>query len=312
MAILIDPPTWPAHSTVFSHLVSDISYTELHDFARAQHLSPRAFDLDHYDVPAELYDRLVAAGARPVSGNELTRALVASGLRVPLKERPSKIRGTLLSRWDALLPGQRELGEHLLDQWEQPHRSYHNSAHLLEMLTALDSLYGSASGGVRVPRVMCLAAWLHDVVYEGVPGQDEARSAEFARDVLTPLVTDKTLTPAEVGAVAELIEASSTHAQDEPGGFQREAGLSAGDIAAFFDADLAILAAPTPRYRRYVAGVRQEYSHVSDADFRAARREILQSFIRREFLFTTEAARQKWEEPARRNIGEEIEELSAR
>lgn len=311
MAILIDPPTWPAHGTVFSHLVSDSTYAELHDFARAQHLSPRAFDLDHYDVPAELYDRLVAAGARAVTGNELTRALVASGLRVPLKERPGKIRGTLLSRWDALLPGQHELGEHLLDQWEQPHRTYHNSAHLLEMLTALDSLYGSTTG-TSVPKVVQLATWLHDVVYEGVPGQDEARSAEFARDVLTPLVTDRTLTPAEVGAVAELIEASATHAQDEPGGFQREAGLSAGDIAAFFDADFAILAAPAPRYRRYVAGVRQEYAHVSDADFRAARREILQSFIRREFLFTTRVGRQKWEEPARRNIGEEIEELSAR
>ncbi|MGO2004190.1 DUF4031 domain-containing protein, partial [Arthrobacter rhombi] len=33
MAILIDPPLWPAHGTVFSHLVSDVSVEELHAFA---------------------------------------------------------------------------------------------------------------------------------------------------------------------------------------------------------------------------------------------------------------------------------------
>lgn len=66
MAILIDPPVWPAHGTTFSHLVSDTSLEELHTFARARGVHPRAFDLDHYDVPAESYDALVAAGAHPV------------------------------------------------------------------------------------------------------------------------------------------------------------------------------------------------------------------------------------------------------
>ena len=35
MTVLIDPPAWPAHGTVFSHLVSDASLEELHAFARA-------------------------------------------------------------------------------------------------------------------------------------------------------------------------------------------------------------------------------------------------------------------------------------
>ncbi|MBN9613926.1 MAG: DUF4031 domain-containing protein, partial [Actinobacteria bacterium] len=29
MAILIDPPQWPAHGTLWSHLVSDADYEEL-------------------------------------------------------------------------------------------------------------------------------------------------------------------------------------------------------------------------------------------------------------------------------------------
>lgn len=81
MAILIDPPAWPAHGTLFSHLVSDSSIEELHAFAAAAGISRRAHDLDHYDVPSHLYEDLIALGAVPVRSKELVRRLIASGLR---------------------------------------------------------------------------------------------------------------------------------------------------------------------------------------------------------------------------------------
>lgn len=81
MAILIDPPTWPAHGTTFSHLVSDSSYEELHAFAARAEVSARAFDRDHYDVPAHMYDQLVESGAIPVRSKDLVQRLIASGLR---------------------------------------------------------------------------------------------------------------------------------------------------------------------------------------------------------------------------------------
>lgn len=87
MTVFIDPPLWPAHGTLWSHLVSDASIDELHRFARAAGLPPRSFDLDHYDVPARDQERLVEAGAVAVSANELTRRLIASGLRVRAKDR---------------------------------------------------------------------------------------------------------------------------------------------------------------------------------------------------------------------------------
>lgn len=82
MAILIDDPLWPAHGRLWAHLVSDSDLEELHAFAAANGIPRRGFDLDHYDVPDEAHARLVAAGAQHVSGHELVRRLIASGLRV--------------------------------------------------------------------------------------------------------------------------------------------------------------------------------------------------------------------------------------
>ncbi|MGX1689001.1 DUF4031 domain-containing protein [Microbacterium sp. NPDC055442] len=87
MAILLDDPVWPAHGRLWAHLVSDADLTELHEFAAANGIPRRGFDLDHYDVPAESHARLVAAGAEHVGGHELVRRLIASGLRVTARER---------------------------------------------------------------------------------------------------------------------------------------------------------------------------------------------------------------------------------
>ncbi len=81
MAVLVDSPIWPRHGTLWAHLVSDTSYDELHAFAARAGLPGRSFDRDHYDVPQERHADLVALGAQQVSGNELIRRLLASGLR---------------------------------------------------------------------------------------------------------------------------------------------------------------------------------------------------------------------------------------
>ena len=87
MTILVDQAMWPAHGRLWAHLVSDSDLEELHAFAAANGIPRRGFDRDHYDVPEESLERLVAAGARPVRAHELVRALIASGLRVTARER---------------------------------------------------------------------------------------------------------------------------------------------------------------------------------------------------------------------------------
>jgi hypothetical protein len=81
MTVLIDPPLVAWRGRMWSHLASDRSYDELHAFASALGVPARGFDRDHYDVPAELYDEAVAAGAVPVRSRELVRRLVDAGLR---------------------------------------------------------------------------------------------------------------------------------------------------------------------------------------------------------------------------------------
>ena len=90
MAVLIDPPSWPGPGgLLWSHLVSDGCYEELHEFARRLGVPERAFDRDHYDVPETVYGRAVLLGAEPVSSRELVRRLRAAGLRRPKFRSPA-------------------------------------------------------------------------------------------------------------------------------------------------------------------------------------------------------------------------------
>jgi Protein of unknown function (DUF4031) len=81
--IVVDVPVVPRWGRLWAHVASDTSYEELHAFARVVGIPARGFDRDHYDVPAELYEAVIAAGAVPVSSRELVRRLRAAGLRRP-------------------------------------------------------------------------------------------------------------------------------------------------------------------------------------------------------------------------------------
>ncbi len=87
MAVLVDPPMWPRHGRIWGHMVSDANLEELHEIAREAGIPERGFDKDHYDVPAEMIDRLVELGAVQVSTRELIGRLRASGLRVTSGQR---------------------------------------------------------------------------------------------------------------------------------------------------------------------------------------------------------------------------------
>jgi Protein of unknown function (DUF4031) len=89
VAVLIDPAVWPWRGQRWSHLVSDVSYDELHEFAARLGVPRRAFQGDHYDVPASLRGAALALGAEAVPARELLTRLRDAGLRRP-KPRPAQ------------------------------------------------------------------------------------------------------------------------------------------------------------------------------------------------------------------------------
>lgn len=288
MAVYVDPPLWPAHGTVFSHLVSDASLDELHAFAKAAGIPERAFDGDHYDVPERRYEDLLSAGAIPVEARILVRKLIGSGLRIPARERSKALTVPLLERWNSTLPGREELGFELLERWGEEHRRYHSRTHLLAVLEALDLLTEPALPA----RSVTLAAWFHDAVYEGIAGQDEEQSARLAEDRLAIAGLPESV----VDEVARLVRLTSTHS---PG-----PGDHAG--ALLCDADLSILGTEPAAYTRYLTAVREDYAHVSDAEFAAGRAAVVRQLLALDPLFHSERAKSLWLDAARRNLEDEL------
>ena len=190
---------------------------------------------------------------------------------------------SLAERWP--LPDHHELRDELLAAWDRP--GYHDRLHLSEVLDRLDRL--RAAGAEVDPTTVGLAAWFHDAVYDGAP-DDEERSAQWAERALPREYADE---------VARLVRMTVHHrpADDDPAG------------CALSDADLGILAAPRDRYDAYVAGVRADFAHVADDDFRAGRSAVLRDLAAKSSLFHTQQGRDLWEASARANLDRELREL---
>lgn len=325
MAVLVDPPLWPAHGTLWSHLVSDSSLAELHAFAADAGLPARSFDLDHYDVPASRHSELQDRGALAVDAGTLVRRLRASGLRRPERERIGEV-SDLRAAWADLsrvsartdshtttaaatatttptadLDAWTAVGDDLVARWGEKGRLHHGRTHLREVLDAVVLLAGDGATPDQTLRAS-LAAWFHDAVHSSgrrrddpLPGgiSDEQASADLADDSLTGLVK-----PEVRDDVVRLVLLTATH--------RPEPGDAVG--ALLCDADLAVLGAAPARYADYAAAIRVEYAHVPTDVFRPARAAILEQLLDGE-LFHTPAGRRRWEDRARANLRAEIAAL---
>lgn len=194
----------------------------------------------------------------------------------------------LRNHWPLL--GHEVVRDRLLAAYGEERRGYHDLTHLAEVLDHVETLAAAADGDIDVEAVV-LAAWFHDAVYEGA-GDDEERSAALATEELTAAGLD----PQRVAEVARLVRLTATH---RPGPEDRN-----GQVLS--DADLAVLAADPERYAGYVAGVRAEYAHVADGDFRRGRAAVLRELLAKPSLFHTAAARDRWEDRARANVSREL------
>jgi len=190
-----------------------------------------------------------------------------------------------------------DTGTDLMRRWTEPQRKYHTTTHLVEMFWALEELEEAGAIDSWEGALGRITAWFHDAVY-AVPdaGDNEARSAAIASEALPRLGFGLEGTT----TVAHLVRASERH--DLP--------ATRGLEAAFHDADLWILSAPTDRFDAYCAQVREEYAGVPDAAYAQGRSAILIPFLERPRVYATDHAHTEWTERARENLRRELDRLS--
>ena len=176
--------------------------------------------------------------------------------------------------------------------WSEPHRRYHDLAHLAAVLGLVGKLAGTADD----PDAVRLAAWYHDIAYDPERTDNEEVSAARARAGLRGLVPD-----ARIDEVERLVLLTAGH-DPEP---------DDANGAVLCDADLAVLAGPPDAYAAYASAVREEYGHLSDEEFTAGRIAVLEHLLALPTLYRTPAA-QQWTTPARANMTAELALLRRR
>ncbi|MFW7413795.1 hypothetical protein [Demequina sp. SO4-18] len=188
-----------------------------------------------------------------------------------------------------------EAARRLLGRWSEPERTYHGVSHLIDLLQHVDELQQETHNANAVR----LAAWYHGAVFDAAEsaayakrgGEDEAASAEVAREELTGLGVPE----AAVETVSTMVAGLARHSAPADG----------GDSAVLSDADLAILASDPQRYRSYLTKVREEYAHIPSHDYLEARRAIVGRLLARNPLYTSPLGR-GWERQARENLNAEL------
>ena len=171
----------------------------------------------------------------------------------------------------------------LASAYAEPRRAYHNAHHIADCLEQLDSARALAQRPDEVETAM----WFHDAVYDPRAKDNEARSAAWAVQALA----EAEIANDNAERVAALILA--TKHDREPDG---------ADGALLLDVDLSILGREPEAFAAYDRAIRKEYAWVPEADYRAGRAAILESFLRRPVIYRTEFFRNRLEAQARDNL----------
>lgn len=179
------------------------------------------------------------------------------------------------------------IAERLLAAWNEPQRFYHDVEHLAECLATVDEALEAGANHDLAE----LALWYHDAVYDPRGKDNEGKSARSLETdgAVLGLPTELTLRG------ANLVRATA----------HGSAGPSDDPLAALVcDIDLAILGRDAMRFLEFEDSVRMEYAHVGSLAFAIARGRFLASLMDLPRIYASQWAHERFEDAARRNIGE--------
>jgi len=229
----------------------------------------------------------------------------------PLRERFAALLASLPTRGDGGGDGDSErLAECTRKWWRILHdkhcaagRHYHTLEHLRNYHAQLRRY--KAAGRLAAPAVCELALFFHDAVYDARRADNELQSAQLFAEFCADLRRATDLPPSlHLEQATGLILRTANHMDATP--------AEDSDAAAFLDCDLHTLGAAPHTYHRYAEGVRLEYAHVDEAEYRRGRAAVLRSFPEtNEHLYFTPSMRDEREAMAHANIAAEIRLLQA-
>jgi predicted metal-dependent HD superfamily phosphohydrolase len=174
--------------------------------------------------------------------------------------------------------------------YDEPHRAYHTTAHIVACLAELDAVRQLCDAPDQVEA----ALWYHDAIYDTHAADNEARSAAWARAVLS----EAGVPPSTIETIAHLILITAHNRLPET-----------RDQRVLLDIDLSILGAPKETFDAYEREIRVEYEWVPEEQYRTARARVLQSFLDRSHIYSTAQVAERLEQQARANLRRSIERL---
>ena len=173
--------------------------------------------------------------------------------------------------------------ERLVAAYIEPDRHYHSLQHLEECIERFSNVMASA----KRPGEVEIALWFHDAIYNVRGKTNERDSAAWAIRELAAAGAS-----ADVQSRVEQLIMATCH----------DAVPSDPDQQLLVDIDLSILGASPERFKEYDLQVRREYSWVPGFLYKMKRKEVLRSFLAREYIYSTAVFRQRYEAQARANL----------
>jgi predicted metal-dependent HD superfamily phosphohydrolase len=176
-----------------------------------------------------------------------------------------------------------------LVHYRQPHRFYHDAAHVQEMMALARTLQLDLSPAEE------LAVLWHDAVY--VPGADKGLNEKLSAKLMLATAANGpdffAATDKATLATAERIIIETTHA-----------GEPSAEAARVIDLDLYRLGAPWPEFDRHGHAIEREFRvlHDSPEKFWTARASFYRSMLQRPHIFATPLFRERYEAQARDNL----------
>ena len=174
--------------------------------------------------------------------------------------------------------------------YSQPYRHYHNFRHIADCLTEFDSVKHLA----HQPDALELAIWFHDAIYDSHAQDNEEKSAKLAEQRIAEAGGSRPLCT----SVTTLVLATKAH---DPSMHP--------DAPLLVDVDLSILGQGEERFEEFEGQIRREYDWVQQPLFATGRAEILERFLARARIYSTDPFWAKYEKQARVNLQRSVRNL---